>query len=505
MIHFPVPEALTFDDVLLLPARSDVVPATVSTATKVSRNLTLNIPIVSAAMDTVTESRMAIALAQQGGIGIIHRNLTIEQQAGEVDKVKRSESGMIVDPITMSPDDKISDALEVMRRYRISGVPITKNKKLVGILTNRDLRFETRLDIPISKVMTKENLITVPVGTTLDEAEKILHKHRVEKLLVVDDKYTLKGLITVKDIQKKLKYPNAAKDLQGRLRCAAAVGATGDFLERAQEMARAKADLLTIDSAHGHSSRVIDAVKTIKSKLPDVELIAGNVATFDGACELIRAGVDGVKVGIGPGSICTTRVVTGAGVPQITAIAESARAARDAGVPIIADGGIKYSGDITKALAAGASSVMIGSLFAGTDESPGETILYQGRAFKTYRGMGSLAAMSAATGAGAERYMQSLDGEASPAVSGDDGDQSNRLAKLVPEGIEGRVPYRGTMAAMVYQLVGGLRSGMGYCGCNSIPELQQKARFVRISGAGLRESHVHDVIITREAPNYAAE
>ena len=504
MIHFPVPEALTFDDVLLLPAHSDVVPATVSTATKVSRNLTLNIPIVSAAMDTVTESRMAIALAQQGGIGIVHRNLTIEQQAGEVDKVKRSESGMIVDPITMSPDDKISDALEVMRRYRISGVPITKNKKLVGILTNRDLRFETRFDIPISKVMTKENLVTVPVGTTLEDAEKILHKHRVEKLLVVDDKYALKGLITVKDIQKKLKYPNAAKDPQGRLRCAAAIGATGDFLERAQEMARAKADLLTIDSAHGHTTRVIDAVKAVKSKLPEVDLIAGNVATFDGACELIRAGVDGVKVGIGPGSICTTRIVTGAGVPQITAIAESARAARDSAVPIIADGGVKYSGDITKALAAGASAVMIGSLFAGTDESPGETILYQGRAFKTYRGMGSLAAMSA-TGAGAERYMQSVDGEASPVAGGEDGEQSNRLAKLVPEGIEGRVPYRGTLAAMVYQLVGGLRSGMGYVGCSSIAELQQKARFVRISGAGLRESHVHDVIITREAPNYAAE
>ncbi|MBV8207206.1 MAG: IMP dehydrogenase [Acidobacteria bacterium] len=506
MIHFPVPEALTFDDVLLLPARSDVVPATVSTATRVTRNLMLNIPIVSAAMDTVTESRMAIALAQQGGIGIIHRNFTIEQQAGEVDKVKRSESGMIVDPITMSPDDRISDALEVMRRYRISGVPITKNKKLVGILTNRDLRFETRLDIPISKVMTREDLITVPVGTTLEEAEKILHKHRVEKLLVVDEKYNLKGLITVKDIQKKLKYPNAAKDAQGRLRCGAAVGATGDYLERAQEMARAKADLLTIDSAHGHTSRVMDAVKTIKAKLPGVELIAGNVATFDGACELIRAGADGVKVGIGPGSICTTRIVTGAGVPQVTAIAESARAARDAGVPIIADGGIKYSGDLTKAIAAGASVAMIGSLFAGTDESPGETILYQGRAFKSYRGMGSLAAMSAAGGGAAERYMQAADGEASPVAGGEDGEgQQNRLAKLVPEGIEGRVPYRGTLAAMVYQLVGGLRSGMGYVGCNSISELQQKARFVRISGAGLRESHVHDVIITREAPNYAAE
>src|SRR5512146_293551 len=403
MIHFPVPEALTFDDVLLLPARSDVTPATVNVQTRLTRDIALNIPIISAAMDTVTESRMAIALAQQGGLGFMHRNLSIEQQAGEVDKVKRSESGMIVDPITMSPDEKIADALEVMRRYRISGVPITKNRKLVGILTNRDLRFETRTDIPISKVMTKENLITVPVGTTLEEAEKILHKHRVEKLLVVDDKYTLKGLITVKDIQKKLKYPNAAKDSQGRLRVGAAIGATGDFLERAQELVRAKVDVLVIDSAHAHSTRVLEAVRTVKAKLPEVELIAGNVATFDGACELASTGVDAIKVGMGPGSICTTRIVTGAGVPQITAVAESCRAVRDASVPVIADGGIKYSGDITKALAAGASSVMIGSLFAGTDESPGETILYQGRTFKSYRGMGALAAMSAG---GGERYFQ---------------------------------------------------------------------------------------------------
>jgi len=503
MIHFPVPEALTFDDVLLLPARSDVVPATANTQTKLSKNITLNIPIVSAAMDTVTESRMAIALAQQGGLGIVHRNMTIEQQAGEVDKVKRSESGMIVDPITMSPDEKISDALEVMRRYRISGVPITKNKKLVGILTNRDLRFETRLDIPISKVMTKDNLITVPVGTTLEDAEKILHKHRVEKLLVVDDKYTLKGLITVKDIQKKMKYPSAAKDAQGRLRVGAAIGATGDFFERAQEMVKSKADMIAIDSAHGHSSRVIEAVQKIKQAMPEVDLIAGNVGTFDGACELVRAGVDAIKVGIGPGSICTTRIVTGAGVPQITAIAEAARATRDAGVPIIADGGIKYSGDITKAIAAGANIVMIGSLFAGTDESPGETILYQGRSFKIYRGMGSLAAMAQGS---SERYAQALDSDAPSFASLEDGDtENNRLAKLVPEGIEGRVPYRGTTAAMVYQLVGGLKSGMGYCGCNTIPELQQKARFVRISSAGYRESHVHDVIITREAPNYNVE
>jgi IMP dehydrogenase len=504
MIHFPVPEALTFDDVLLLPARSDVTPATVNTQTRLTRNITLNIPIISAAMDTVTESHMAIALAQQGGMGIIHRNLTIEQQANEVDKVKRSESGMIVDPVTMSPDDKVADALEVMRKYKISGVPITKNKKLVGILTNRDLRFETRTDIPISKVMTRENLITVPVGTTLEEAEKILHKHRVEKLLVVDDKYNLKGLITVKDIQKKLKYPNAAKDSHGRLRVGAAIGATGDYLERAQEMAKAKVDVLAIDSAHGHSSRVLDAIQTIKSKLPEVELLAGNVGTFDGACELARSGADAIKVGIGPGSICTTRIVTGAGVPQITAIAEAYRATREAQIPIIADGGVKYSGDITKALAAGASIAMIGSLFAGTDESPGETILYQGRSFKQYRGMGSLGAMAAGS-AGAERYFQQLDGgEASTGMPTEEGDQ-NRLAKLVPEGIEGRVPYRGSISMIVTQLVGGLRSGMGYCGAGSIPELQQKARFVRISSAGLRESHVHDVIITREAPNYRLE
>src|SRR5438128_7721971 len=414
MIHFPVPEALTFDDVLLLPARSDVVPALANTQTQISRNIRLNIPIISAAMDTVTESHMAIALAQQGGLGIIHRNLTIDQQANEVDKVKRSESGMIVDPVTMSPDAKVSDALDVMKKYKISGVPITqKDGKLVGILTNRDLRFETRFDIPISKVMTKDNLITVPVGTTLEQAEEILHEHRVEKLLVVDKEYNRKGLITVKDIQKKLKYPHAAKDSHGRLRVGAAVGATGDFLERAQEMVRAKVDLVAIDSAHGHSTRVLEAIQTLKSKLPEVDVIAGNVATFDGACELARCGADAIKVGIGPGSICTTRVVTGAGVPQITAIAEAFRATKDAGIPVIADGGVKYSGDITKALAAGANAVMIGSLFAGTDESPGETILYQGRSFKSYRGMGSLAAM--ATG-GCERYMQNSVVDRSAAV-----------------------------------------------------------------------------------------
>jgi IMP dehydrogenase len=504
MINFPVPEALTFDDVLLLPAKSDVTPAEVNTQVQLTRGIRLNIPLISAAMDTVTESRMAIALAQQGGLGVVHRNLTIEQQAGEIDKVKRSESGMIVDPITIEPERNISDALELMKHYRISGVPVTKGKKLVGILTNRDLRFETRTDVPISQIMTKDNLITVAVGTTLEQAEQILHQHRVEKLLVVDEHYELKGLITVKDIQKKLKYPGAAKDTQGRLLVGAAVGATGDYLERAQEMVRNKCDVLAIDSAHGHSTRVLEAVKAIKRALPNVSLLAGNVATYDGTRELIECGADGIKVGIGPGSICTTRIVTGAGVPQISAIAEAARAARDSGVPIIADGGVKYSGDISKAIAAGASVVMVGSLLAGTEESPGETILYQGRTFKAYRGMGSLGAMAQGS---SERYFQSLDEPGDTRHRGLDSgmEEGNRLAKLVPEGIEGRVPYRGTVAMMVAQLVGGLRSGMGYVGCASIDELQQKARFIRISGAGLKESHVHDVTITREAPNYRAE
>src|SRR5438445_7840917 len=473
MIHFPVPEALTFDDVLLLPGRSDVVPALASTQTQLTSNIRLNIPIISAAMETVTESHMAIALAQQGGMGIIHRNLTIEQQANEVDKVKRSESGMIVDPVTMSPDDKVYDAREVMRKYKIASGPITKNKKLVGILTNRDLRFETRFDIPISKVMTKNDLITVAVGTTLEEAEKILHEHRVEKLLVVDDQYNLKGLITVKDIQKKLKYPNAAKDSQGRLRVGAAIGATGDYLERAQELAARKVDVLAIDTAHAHTARVMEAVRAIKKALPEVQLITGNVATYQGAKDLIGLGVDGVKVGIGPGSICTTRVVSGAGVPQVTAIAECSKATRGSGVPLISDGGIKYSGDITKAIAAGADCVMIGSLLAGTEESPGETILYQGRTFKSYRGMGSMGAMSQGS---ADRYSQEV----------------SIGSKLVPEGIEGRVPYKGMLADLVYQLVGGLRAGMGYCGCATIPDLHERAKFVRVSAAGLRESHVHD-------------
>jgi IMP dehydrogenase len=493
MILTPIPEALTFDDVLLVPAYSDVVPTQVSTQTQLTQRIALNTPLMSAAMDTVTESRLAIA---------------IEQQAGEIDKVKRSESGMIVDPITISPEQPIADALELMRRFKISGVPVTRNRKLVGILTNRDLRFVSRTDIPIDDVMTKKNLITVPVGTTLEEAEIILHQHRVEKLLVVNDDYELKGLITVKDIQKKLKYPNASKDEKGRLRVAGAIGATGDFLERAAALIEMRVDALAIDSAHGHSSRVLEAVREVKKAFPDTDLLAGNIATYDGALALIDAGADAIKVGIGPGSICTTRMVTGAGMPQITAIAEAARAASKHNIPLIADGGIKYSGDLTKAIAAGANVVMIGSLFAGVDESPGETILYQGRSFKAYRGMGSLSAMAQGSG---ERYFQSKDDLSDAAstertsITAREGNGGNRLNKFVPEGIEGRVPHRGPLEAMVYQLVGGLRSGMGYLGCGTIEELQTNSRFIRISNAGLRESHVHDVIITREAPNYHAE
>jgi IMP dehydrogenase len=479
-----IPEGLTFDDVLLLPARSELLPAEADTRTRLTRAIPLNVPIVSAAMDTVTESHLAIALAQQGGIGFIHRNMSVDRQAEEVDRVKRSESGMIVDPITIGPEKKISDALALMQRYRISGVPVTKNGKLVGILTNRDLRFESRFDMPIADVMTKDNLITVPVGTTLHEAEEILHRHRVEKLLVVDDQYMLKGLITVKDIQKKLKYPNSAKDEQGRLRAGAAIGATGDFLERAQELVRKKVDVLAIDTAHAHSLRVIEAVKTVKRKFPEVQLIVGNIGTYEAACELISLGVDGIKVGIGPGSICTTRIVSGAGIPQFTAIADCSRATQQANIPLIADGGIKFSCDITKALAAGADCVMIGSLLAGTDESPGETILYQGRTFKSYRGMGSLGAMA---GGSTDRY--ALD----------------PTQKLVPEGIEGRVVSKGSLADLVYQLVGGVKAGMGYCGCRTIQQMQAEAKFIRVSPAGLRESHVHDVIITKEAPNYRVE
>jgi IMP dehydrogenase len=484
MVQNAIPEGLTFDDVLLVPARSEVLPAEAETRTKLTSRIPLNIPIVSSAMDTVTESHLAIALAQQGGVGFIHRNMPIDRQAEEVDRVKRSESGMIVDPITIAPDKKIADALALMERYRISGVPVTRDGQLVGILTNRDLRFESRFDLPISDVMTKDNLITVPVGTTLDEAEEILHRHRVEKLLVVDDQYFLKGLITVKDIQKKLKYPNSAKDEQGRLRAGAAIGATGDFLERAQELVRRKVDVLAIDTAHAHSVRVLDAVRAVKNAMPEVQLIVGNVGTYQAAKELIALGADGIKVGIGPGSICTTRIVSGAGIPQLTAIADCSRATREAGIPLIADGGIKFSGDITKAIAAGADCVMIGSLLAGTDESPGETILYQGRTFKTYRGMGSLGAMASGN---TDRY--SLD----------------PTQKLVPEGIEGRVVSKGSLADLVYQLVGGLKAGMGYCGCRTIAQMQCEARFMRVSPAGLRESHVHDVIITKEAPNYRIE
>src|SRR5262249_20483236 len=445
-------EALTFDDVSLVPARSGVLPTEADTTTRFSRNIPLNIPISSAAMDTVTESHLAIAIAQQGGIGVIHKNLSVDGQRDEVDKVKRSESGMIVDPVTMTPDRPLSEAMEVMDRYRISGVPIVENNgHLVGILTNRDLRFETRLDLPISEVMTRENLITVPVGTTLNEAKSILQKHRVEKLLVVDENYRLRGLITVKDIQKAIKYPVAAKDSLGRLRVAAAVGAGEDAVERAEELVRARVDALVVDTAHGHSEGVIGTLKRLKNKFPEIDVIAGNIPTPQPLRDLISAAPDAVKVGMGPGSICTTRVVSGAGVPQITAILECAAAARGSNVPVIADGGIKYSGDIAKAIAAGADSVMIGSLFAGTDESPGEIILFQGRSFKAYRGMGSIAAMKEGS---RDRYGQS----------------GEQLSKLVPEGIEGRVPHKGPMASLVHQLVGGLRAGMGYCGCSTIPE-----------------------------------
>jgi len=482
-----IPDALTFDDVLLLPGRSAVLPTEVDTTTNFSRKVKLNVPLASAAMDTVTESRLAIALARQGGIGIVHRSMSVEKQAEEVDRVKRSESGMIVDPVTISPDITIRQALEIMNKYKISGLPVTRGSRLTGILTNRDLRFEKNHSQLVSSVMTKENLVTVPVGTTLDEAERILQKHRIEKLLVVDQDFNLKGLITVKDIQKKLEYPRAAKDEHGRLRVGAAVGATGDFLERAVELSKAKVDVLAIDTAHGHSFRVMEAIKTIRHRLPEIQLVAGNVATYEGAKELISLGVDGLKVGIGPGSICTTRVVTGAGVPQLTAVMEAARAAQGTDVPLIADGGIKYSGDISKALAAGASCVMIGSLFAGTEESPGETILYQGRTFKSYRGMGSTGAMEA----GSDRY----------ATVQDPGERG----KSVPEGVEGRVPYKGSLGALTDQLVGGLRSGMGYVGASTLKEFREKGRFIRVTPAGLRESHVHDVIITKEAPNYRME
>jgi IMP dehydrogenase len=494
--------ALTFDDVLLVPRHSTVLPTHVDVTTRFTRNIRLNVPLVSAAMDTVTESRLAIAMAQHGGIGVIHKNLSIEEQASEVDRVKRSESGMIVNPITLSPDNRIYEALALMKKYRISGVPITedgsKEGHLVGILTNRDLRFETSLDRPIREVMTHENLVTVPVGTTLEQAKQILHEHKIEKLLVVDQHYMLKGLLTVKDIQKLIKYPNACKDRLGRLRVAAAVGVGKDAIERAEALVAAHVDVLVVDTAHGHSQRVLDVVEEMRRRFPDTDLVAGNVATEEGTEDLIQRGVDAVKVGIGAGSICTTRVIAGIGVPMITAIMDCARAGARHDVPVIADGGIRYSGDITKAIAVGASCTMIGSLFAGTDESPGETILYQGRSFKEYRGMGSIGAMRRGS---RDRYFQ----DEFDLETLENGEPSDKGDKLGPEGIEGRVAHKGSVAAMVHQLVGGLRAGMGYCGCATIPQLQQEARLIRITPAGVRESHVHDVIITKEAPNYRSE
>jgi IMP dehydrogenase len=481
-----IEEALTFDDCLLLPAESEVLPYEVDISARLTNSINLSIPLLSAAMDTVTEARTAISMAQAGGIGIIHRNLPIKVQAAEVDKVKKYESGMIVNPITMEPDQRVYEALTVMRKYGISGVPVTKKGKLVGILTNRDLRFEKRLDATISTVMTKENLITVPEGIGLEESKEILHKHRIEKLLVVDKESNLKGLITIKDIEKTESYPSSCKDYLGRLRAGAAVGVGKDAEKRVPALIDAGADCLVVDSAHGHSRGVIEAVKWIRREFPDCQIIAGNVATEEGTIALIDSGADAVKVGVGPGSICTTRVIAGIGVPQITAIMKAVKVARKRNIPVIADGGVKYSGDVTKALAAGADAVMIGNLFAGTDESPGEMVLYQGRSYKVYRGMGSLEAMREGS---RDRYSQ--------------GDVEE--AKLVPEGIEGRVPYRGALSFCIHQLIGGLRAGMGYVGCRTIRDLQEKARFIRITSAGLRESHVHDVIITKEAPNYRLE
>jgi IMP dehydrogenase len=484
MLETPLFEGLTFDDVLLLPARSDVLPRETDVSTLLTNTLPLTIPLLSAAMDTVTEAALAIALAQEGGIGIIHKNLTIGAQAAEVDKVKRSESGMIVDPITMAPQQRVQEALGVMARYHISGIPITEGRKLVGILTNRDLRFVTDTQQPIAALMTKEGLVTVPEGTSLETAQQLLHAHRIEKLLVVDEHFHLKGLITIKDIEKRKRYPHACKDELGRLRVGAALGVTPDRHERLQELLRCGVDVVVIDSAHGHSTNVLAVVEEVKKAAPDLQVIGGNVATAEATRDMINAGADAVKVGIGPASICTTRVVAGIGVPQLTAVAQCARVGEQYGIPIIADGGVKYSGDVVKALAAGAHSVMIGSLFAGTEESPGERILYQGRSYKVYRGMGSLGAMAGGRG---DRYFQG---------------EEQSLNKLVPEGVEGRIPYKGSLADVVYQLVGGLRAGMGYCGCRSIEALRREARFIRITNAGLRESHVHDVIVTQEAPNY---
>ncbi len=482
-----IPEALTFDDVLIVPAYSEVVPTDTDVSTVLTAAIPMRIPLLSAAMDTVTEAETAISMAREGGIGIIHRNMSVDRQAREVDKVKKSESGMIVDPITVHPDQPIGDVMELMAQYRISGVPVVKGDQLVGIITNRDLRFETDPSRPVADLMTKENLVTAPVGISLEDSKKLLQERRIEKLLVVDDTGRLRGLITIKDIMKLKKYPNSCKDHLGRLRVGAAVGAGGDTPDRVQALVKAGVDVIVVDSAHGHSRNVLRTVEWIKTEYPNVPVIAGNVATADGATSLMDAGADAVKVGVGPGSICTTRVIAGVGVPQITAIMECARVARPRGVPVIADGGIKYSGDIVKALAAGADSVMIGSLFAGTDESPGETILYQGRSYKVYRGMGSLGAMREGS---RDRYFQ---------------DQVQEPTKLVPEGIEGMVPYRGPLASTIHQLVGGLRAGMGYAGCRNLEELRTKARLVRITTAGLKESHVHDVIITKEAPNYQVD
>jgi IMP dehydrogenase len=477
-------EAVTYDDVLLVPAKSSVLPREVDVRTRLTRNIEMNIPLISAAMDTVTESAMAIAIAREGGVGVLHRNMTVEKQVEEVDKVKRSESGMILDPITLSPDKKVRDALALMSKYSISGIPIVKDEKLVGILTNRDLRFEPNLDLEISKIMTNGRLITAPVGTTLEEAEAILQKHRIEKLPVVDKNGKLRGLITFKDIHKKKRFPRACKDRHGRLRVSAAAGVTSDTLDRVAALVAAGVDVIVIDTAHGHSRGVIETVKRVKRKFPDLELIAGNVGTAEATIDLIKAGADAVKVGIGPGSICTTRVIAGVGVPQVTAIYQCSQAAKKQRVPIIADGGVKQTGDIAKAIAAGADSVMIGGLFAGLEESPGEKILYEGRAYKIYRGMGSLEAMKEGS---RDRYFQDMEDE---------------IQKLVPEGIEGRVPYKGLLSEAVYQMIGGLRAAMGYCGAKSIAEMKRNARFIRMTEAGLKESHPHDVQMTKEPPNY---
>ena len=479
-----VKEGLTFDDVLLIPGESNVLPKEVDVSTNLTKTIRLNTPLMTAAMDTVTEARMAIAMAREGGVGIIHKNMSIEQQADQVDRVKRSENGVIVNPFFLSPDHYVYDANQLMAKYKISGVPICRDGKLVGIITNRDLRFMTEADYSqrIENVMTKEPLITAPVGTTLEQAQEILRRHKIEKLPIVDEKGYLKGLITIKDIEKAVQYPNSARDVNGRLLCGAAIGATGDVLERVAELIKAQVDVLTLDSAHGHNSGVLEAVRRVKARYPQVQLIAGNIATADGARALIEAGADCVKVGIGPGSICTTRVVAGIGVPQITAVYDAACAAQQYGIPVIADGGIKYSGDIVKALAAGANVVMVGSLIAGCEESPGDTEIYQGRQFKVYRGMGSLGAMGKGS---SDRYFQS------------------DAKKLVPEGVEGRVPYRGALSETIYQMMGGLRAGMGYTGCGSIAQLHEKAQFVKITGAGLKESHPHDIQITKEAPNYS--